>query len=173
VDKWFCKNFLVSEVNPKKSIFSEFIAVLRKRWKEKLPFVRPLTEVRGLLPKASSFYAGKTTDSGWHVYLNFQHSNKAWEVGRFTINVVLSADEYNPKRSMAMTRLGEGSNRIGFLVGSKDKWWHLKKDDDPILTLAWRPSNYENKDLVISEAVYDVTRDVISVLILLNIQSAK
>jgi hypothetical protein len=176
--KWFWKNFSMTEANPKKSIFRQFMAVLRKHWKEKLPFVQPFTEPRGLLPKASSFYAGKMANSGFHVYLNFQHSNKAWEVGQFTINVVFTLDEHNPKMYSIRTCgpyfcLEDGYYRIGFLIGSKDKWWHLKQGDDPIITLAWRPSSYENTDAVISQAVDDVTRDVISALILLNVQSAK
>jgi hypothetical protein len=156
----------------RKSIFRDFIAALRKRWKTEYPFIRSIDEARGMLPKASTFYAGVIKDTGIHVFLNFQHSCKSWEVGQFTINVVLSSDEYNPKVGMATCSaldLGEGSHRIGHLLGPKDKWWHLKQDDDGILTQTWRPSNYENADEVISEAVDDVTRDVLSAMTLLDV----
>ncbi|MGC9943719.1 MAG: hypothetical protein ABSE48_17980 [Verrucomicrobiota bacterium] len=64
---------------------------------------------------------------------------------------------------------GEGSHRIGHLLGPKDKWWHLKQDDDSILTQAWRPSSYENTDVVISEAVGNVTSDVLAAMKLLDV----
>jgi hypothetical protein len=146
-----------------KSIFREFIATLRRSWKKGYPSFRPLTESRGGLPKASSFYAGTSRRSNKYVYLNFQHNSKSWWVGRFTINVVLSSDEYNPMLG------GEGSNRIGHLIGIKDKWWHLKQDDDPIITEAWRPSTYDNRDMILSEAVEDVTHDVLCAMKLLDV----
>jgi hypothetical protein len=155
-----------------KSIFREFMASLRKRWEKEHPSLRPLTEKRGHLAKAGTFYAGVIPDSGAHVFVNFDHSTKSWEVGRFTINIVLASDEHNPMMypfAQSGPRQGEGYYRIGFLVGKKDKWWHLKQDDDPILTQAWRPSSYENVDVVIAEAIDDVTRDVLSALRSLNV----
>lgn len=86
-----------------KSIFREFIAALRRDWKKKVPLIRPLNEGRGNLPKASTFYAGCIKRSGQHVYLYFQHSSKAWQVGRFTINIVLSANENNPQNILWVT----------------------------------------------------------------------
>ena len=153
-----------------KSIYRDFIANLRKGWKKDLPSLRPLTEARKNLPKASTFYAGVMRDSGQHVY--FQHSDKSWQVGQFTINVVVASDELNPKMYPANrsgSHFGEGYHRIGDFVGTKDKWWHLNQDDDPILTEAWRPSSYQNTDIVLSEAVDDVTRDVLSALRLLQV----
>ena len=155
----------------KKSIFREFIATLRKRWKKELPFIQPLTEARLGWPKASTFYAGIIKRSGQHVYLNFQHSDKAWQVGQFTINVTLAAEGHKPLQFLGAGRgpdFKDGFYRIGHFVGEKDKWWHLKQDDDPILTQPWRPSNYQNWELVLSEAVNDVTHDVLSTLRLLG-----
>jgi hypothetical protein len=157
---------------PNKSIFRAFITNLRKQWKNELPSIHPLTEARGNLPMASSFYAGLVRNSAMHVYLNFQHSNKSWEVGRFTINVVLTSDERNPGlgiRTGSALDLAEGSHRIGHLVGSKDKWWHLKETDDSILIDNWHPSSYENVDLVLSEAAEDVTQNVLTTLRLLDV----
>jgi hypothetical protein len=157
-----------------KSIFREFIAILRRRWKKDAPYIRPLSESRGRLPKASTFYAGAIKRSGQHIYLYFQHSSMAWEVGQFTINVVLSADEYSPLMDTGNrcgSSLSDGYYRIGGLIGTKDKWWHLKQDDDPIVTLAWRPSSYGDREVVLSEAVEDVTRDVLSVLSMLGRQA--
>jgi hypothetical protein len=124
------------------------------------------------LPKASTFYAGRSRFSGQHVHLYFQHSCKAWEVGRFTINVVLSLDEHDPQMGIPKssdTHFGDGYHRIGFLVGSKDKWWHLKQDDEPILTECWRPSSYDDESLLLWQAVNDVTHDVISAMRVLDV----
>jgi len=159
-----------------KSVFREFMAALKKRWKVEVPFIRPISETLGQLPKASTFYAGTSLRSGQHVFLYFQHSSKAWQVGQFTINVVLAIDAKNPQMAIG-NRSGsdfqDGYYRIGFLVGKKDKWWHLKADDDPILTQAWRPSGYENLEIVLSEAVDDVTRDVLASLHLLGVTSGR
>ena len=156
----------------KKSLFREFIASLRKRWKAEHPSIRPLAEARGRLPKASTFYAGVINGSDKHVYLNFQHSSKSWEVGRFTINIVLSSDELNPDLYFQGEWTGsdfkDGSYRIGHLIGEKDKWWHLKQDDDSVLTEAWRPTSYEKSASVISEAIDNVTSDVLRTLTLLK-----
>ena len=159
-----------------KSIFREFITTLRKRWKEEVPSIRPVSERLGQLPKASTFYAGARSGSGQHVYLYFQHSTKAWQVGQFAINVVLAADASNPQMAIGNhcgTDFRDGYYRIGFLVGKKDKWWHLKAGDDPIITQAWRPSQYQDLAAVLSEAVDDVTRDVLSVTQLLGVTAGK
>ena len=156
----------------KKSVFRDFTAALRKQWKKDYPSIRPIEKPFGTFPKASTFYVGMIKDTNMHVFLNFQHSCKSLGVGRFTINVVLSSDENNPTAghgTRSALDLAEGYHRIGFLVGSKDKWWHLKQDGDPILTQAWRPSSYENTDEVILEAIDDVTRDVLSTLRLLDV----
>jgi len=157
----------------KKSLFREFIASLGKRWKAEHPSIRPLVEARGGLPKASTFYAGMINGSGKHVYLNFQHSSKSWEVGRFTINIVLSSDELNPdlysQGEWTGSDFKDGSYRIGHLIGKKDKWWHLKPDDDPVLADAWRPTSYAKPESVIFEAVDNVTSDVLHTLKLLKV----
>src|SRR5690349_9296701 len=91
----------------RQSVYREFMAVLRKRWKTEHPFICPLTKARGLMPKASTFYAGIAKPSGMHVFLYFQHSSKSWKVGQFTVNVVLAADELNPKSWGHAERTGD------------------------------------------------------------------
>lgn len=158
-----------------KSVFREFIAALKRQWKKQALFIRPISETLGQLPKASTFYAGASSRSGQHVYLYFQHSNKAWQVGQFTINVVLATDAHHPQMAMGNpsgSDFADGYYRIGFLVGNKDKWWHLKSGDDGILTQHWRPSSYDDLDVVLAEAVDDVTRDVLSTMRLLGVSGA-
>jgi hypothetical protein len=152
----------------KQSVFRDFMRALKQRWLDELPSVHPLEEsFSSYMPKASTFYAGFTESLGMHVFVRFQHSPKAWEAGRFTIDLILSRRKGPPDRcGGACTPHGdasfeEGSHRIGPLLGyRKDKWWHLKEDEPPILTQAWRPSSYEDYDAVLSEAVADVSRDV-------------
>lgn len=155
-----------------KSLFRGFMAAVSKRWKKEMPSVQPLDDSLNQLPKASTFYAGPMKRSGQHVFLYFQHSPKAWQVGRFTINVVLSADKQNPQMAIGKRSgadFADGYYRIGFLVGKKDKWWHLNQDDPPIISAAWRPLSYDDPETVLSEAVADVTRDVLSIMRLLDV----
>jgi hypothetical protein len=93
-------------------------------------------------------------------------------VGRFTINVVVALDAKNPGMANGVrsgSDFRDGYYRIGFLIGKKDKWWHLKADEDSILTQVWRPSSYDNFDFVLSEAIDDVSGDVLATLHLLGI----
>jgi hypothetical protein len=138
---------------PKPSAFRDFMAALKLRWRSDHPFIRPLPEACETLPKASSFYAGVARPSGLYVFLYVQHSSKAWEVGHFTINVILAKDERAPRwdalgRETPDGQLLEGSHRIGIILGGKDKWWRLKPA---------RPGN-------LSEIVENVTRDVLAAL---------
>ena len=153
----------------KRSVFRDFISTLRKYWRTELPEVRPVEESFGpMMPKASTFYAGIAPPLGMHVFVNFQHSSKAWEVGRFTVNVVLSQHQgapeswggpFVPDDGASFT---EGIYRISGLLGChKDKWWHLNQDSSPpIVTEAWRPASYVDYEVVLSETAIDVTRDV-------------
>ena len=152
------------------SVFRDFMTVLRTKWRAELPFVRPIDQPLEALPKASTFIAGVAQPSGLLVFLNFQHSDKAWEVGQFTVNVVLAQTERSARGwgvaevPAAGRPFGEGSYRIGWIVGNADKWWHLKKDRPPEFTQAWRPTSYDDPDAVLREAADDVTRDVLTVL---------
>jgi hypothetical protein len=123
------------------------------------------------MPKASTFYAGFAPRLEMHVFVNFQHASKAWQVGRFTINIVLSRREgaptiwggpFEPDDSVSYT---EGSFRISGILGRhSDKWWHLKQDNPPIIAEAWRPTTYDEFETVLAQAVADVTRDVTEAL---------
>lgn len=152
----------------KRSVFRDFIATLRTHWRLALPEMRPVGEsIVPMMPKASTFYAGIADSLGMHVYVNFQHSSKAWQVGNFTINIFLSKREgapegyggpFPPGDGVSFT---EGSYRIGPLLGGKDKWWQLKVDSGHVgMEHWWRASSYDDQDMVLSEAVRDVTHDV-------------
>ena len=88
-----------------------------------------------MMPKASTFYAGLVERGDTHAFFYFQHSSKSWEVGQFTINVILSRKMGTPSTwrirfPEELEALAEGFYRIGLINGDHDKWWRLK-DDDP------------------------------------------
>ena len=152
----------------KRSVFRDFIAALRKRWREELPQVRPVEQALGpMMPKASTFYAGFALQLGMHVFVNFQHSQKAWQVGQFTINMILSKREgapdawggpFAPVDGVSIT---EGSYRISCILGRhNDKWWHLKEDSPSVIANAWRPTSYDDYEAVLIQAATDATSDV-------------
>jgi hypothetical protein len=164
----------------KRSVFRDFIAALRKRWREELPQVQPIEKTLApAMPKASSFYAGLSPQLGMHVFVNFQHSSKSWQVGQFTINMILSKREdapetwggpFAPDDGVLFT---EGSYRISSVLGRhKDKWWHLNQDDPPVITEAWRPTSYDDYETVLTEAAVEVTRDVREALAKLGVNGA-
>lgn len=164
----------------KRSVFRDFIAALRKRWREELPQVVQVDESLGpAMPKASTFYAGFSPRLGMHVFVNFQHSSKAWQVGQFTINMILSKRQgapegwggpFAPEDGVSFT---EGSYRISGVLGRhKDKWWHLKQDDPPLIAEAWRPISYKDDETVLTEAVADVTHDVREALCKIGVNGA-
>ena len=165
---------------PQRGLFPALVRALKKQWKQTFPFVRPLKEPAGQLqiPKASSFYAGTARPSGWHVFLWFQHSPKPWQVGQFTLNVILCADPDAPNGKPfpdkdEFVRQSEGSYRIGFLLGNTDKWWHLKDDNGtefgPRVITEWQPTTYADFDIVLRETVADVTRAAAEALRLLGL----
>jgi hypothetical protein len=166
----------------KRSIFRDFIASLRKRWREEWPQMRPIEAPLGpSMPKASTFYAGFSSRLGMHVFVHFDHSPKAWEVGQFIVDLILSRREgapegrggggpFAPDDGRSFT---EGRYRLCSVLGQRrDKWWHLKQDDPPILGQAWRPTSYDDEQLVIAEAIADVTRDLREALIKLGLDGA-
>ena len=101
----------------KPSIYQQFMTGLKRHWRTALPDVKPLTEKRGHLSKASSFFAGMSPLAPYFVYLHFKtHSNIG---GRFTINVILSKDEENPViwadlgGTAVIGKFTKDANRIG------------------------------------------------------------
>jgi hypothetical protein len=113
----------------KRSVFRDFVTAIRKHWQTELPDVRPITDTLGpQLPKASSFYAGVAQPANLHVFVNFQHSPKAWEVGCFTVNFLLVTDPERVREILAPryksvdgVRYREGSYRIGDLLEAVSK----------------------------------------------------
>lgn len=94
----------------------------------------------------------------------------AWQVGQFTVNVVLSRHQGPPRGSNGpwvpdeLASIDEGIYRISGFLKRKDKWWHLKNDEPRILAGEWRPSGYDSYETVLLEAVADVSCDVQVVL---------
>lgn len=152
----------------KQSVYRDFIAALTKHWRVALPSIHPLDQSFGpAIPKASTFYAGTAQPLGLHVYVNFQHSTNSWQVGQFTINMILSQREGPPGRWAGpfapddLASLTEGSYRISGILGRKgDKWWDLKGDGSPITSATWCATCYDDSDVVLRAAVADVTGDV-------------
>lgn len=167
----------------KRSVFHDFIAALRKDWRLRFPAIQPVKKALGAMngmsvPKASTFYVGMSPALGMHVFVNFQHSPKAWEVGQFTVNIILSKHEDAPEVWFKLSpdnaqSFDEGSYRIGSLLGRKDKWWHLKCSSPAVLTETWMPVSYGDEAAVLAEAVADVTSDVSAVLSKLGVNIAR
>lgn len=65
--------------------------------------------------------------------------------------------------------LGEGSYRIGNLLGGKDKWWCLNRTY-PIGIEAWKPTSYDDSGTVLAQAVANVTDDFRRVFGKLDVQ---
>lgn len=159
-----------------RSAFRDFLKSLRTRWKSELSCVKPLEDSFGtMMPKASTFYAGLSSSLRMHVFISFQHSSKAWQVGQFTVNIILSnrlglpmehGGPFAPDDGVSFV---EGSYRIGSLLGRKDKWWHLSDNEPSMVIEAWRALSYSSRDTVIAEAIADVTRDVRAVLSRLSV----
>jgi hypothetical protein len=162
----------------KRSVFRDFISALRAHWRSALPDVRLVAQSFGpTMPKASTFYAGFARPLEMHVFLNVQHSSNAWQVGSFTINVILSKREgapegqggpFAPRDGDSFT---EGSYRIGSLLAAKDKWWQLKADSSRVGMEQWRAESYRDEDAVLIAAVDDVTRDVRAILAKLGVEA--
>jgi hypothetical protein len=140
------------------------------------------------MPKASTFYAGKSQRTDFHVFFGFQHSSN--KPGQFTINVIMSKRHGQPKGwNIWFPEEGkpftEGSYRIGeFVARRKDKWWKLKEEEDygfsfamPMnliedkLTNLWCAKDYSDHDAVLAEAVENVTKDVKTVLKYLDVRA--
>ena len=166
----------------KRSVFRDFVTAIRKHWQTELPDVRPVTDALGpQMPKASTLYAGVAQPANLHVFVNFQHSPKAWEVGCFTVNFLLVTDpESVPEilapryKSIERERYREGSYRIGDLLGIHDKWWRLKGLDPALLEMDLLLGGSGKNEPFVSEkaAVDDVTRDVRAALKNLGLQTS-
>jgi hypothetical protein len=166
----------------KRSVFRDFVTAIRKHWQTELPEVRPIPDSLGpQLPKASTFYAGVSTTTKLHVFINLQHSPKPWEVGRFTVNLILLGQPV--AREMICHQFApedcsnfvEGSYRIGDLLSSEDKWWRLKEMDPEIQKELLIPRGFKGFGPVVSqvEAVEDVTRDVRHALTKLGVRTSR
>ena len=162
------------------SIYQRFLRVLWTRLNSEHPnVVRPKQSICLAIPKASSFYLGRSPSNGKHVLVHVQPNPKPWKAGQFTINVNVSA-EYGPAKgfSAAGSYLDgeEGFYRLGVSCLGGDRWWCLEDRDrsldatfstevaafDPLQEDArffkgnWRAPDYSDDDRVIDAAVADV-----------------
>ena len=144
--------------------FPAFIRQLRKRWQLQLPALTLIAEPLGLMPKASTFYAGQEEVAGRHAFFWFQSS--VMRPGEFTINVVLTETRDVPARNSCspatLSERAPGIYRIGQIVHGRDKWWCLA--DNPFGGLGWRASSYGDRAAVFEEVMANVTEDVAEVL---------
>ncbi len=144
-----------------KGIFTKFVPAFWKEAKSKYPFIQKMDKsFAPAYPKSSSFYLGISPSFGKHVILNFQHSNKPWSVGLFTINVHISekfeiTSQFNLGQD-EYKNFDDGTYRLPVAV-DEDKWWSLKKlDREVIFGKQWNASSYDSDEIVIQEAVKDV-----------------
>lgn len=164
----------------KRSVFRDFVTAIRKHWQTELPDLRPIAQQMGpQMPMASTFYVGVIQPAKFQVFVNFQHSPKAWEVGCFTVNLLLITDlERVPEilaprfKSIDGTDYREGSYRIGLLLGRDDKWWRLKGGDPALLkTDSLLGGSGEDEPVVAGkDAIAEVTRDVRQALQVLGVK---
>jgi hypothetical protein len=155
------------------SLFTPFVRALRQHWKTRLPTLQELDRDLGpALPKDTSFLAGPTF-TGLTLYINLQPSSKPWQVGEFTVNLLLAGPEGSFPDTSAQVRDFKyppaGVYRIGIVLYRKDKWWHLAETDGSPLRLSWRATSYGDLDSVREEAVEDVTADVRRILDLMGV----
>ena len=145
-----------------KSIFQEFVKAVAKDWEHRFPWIQRVSVAyHPAMPKANTFYVGKANRFNRHVFLNFQHSSKAWSVGAFTVNVAISSQMGAPTKWMATSLEPDpdGFHRLGSLVYDDDKWWRLRPGEG-YFPRVWRPVSYEDSKVVVDEAVKDLSHDV-------------
>jgi hypothetical protein len=151
-----------------KGVFQVFINEIRKSWRLRLPMICDVDETFcAAMPKSSTFYAGSENKLDKHLFINFQHSQKPWAVGEFTVNVIFSSIRGMPntwilRKNEEVQQGAEGFCRLGTLVHGKDKWWRLKSITNISArpNLRWCPTSYEDEGQVIIEAVESVTSDI-------------
>ena len=147
------------------SVFRKFVDELTAEWARKWPRIRRIEESFGTaLPKASTFYAGSHNALSRHVFLKFQRNPKSWNVGSFTVNIIISEKRGLPSRwalphRNELDRGAVGSYRLGSILYGMDKWWSLLPTDWKF-GMPWTPSSYEDADRVRRETILDVTADV-------------
>ncbi|MFZ6781314.1 hypothetical protein ACO0LD_31140 [Undibacterium sp. Ji83W] len=147
-----------------KKIYAKFIAAFWMVARGKYPFIKKLDKpFCPAIPKSSSFYLGLHHKLEKHILINFQPSNKSWQVGEFTINIHISekfepTSNFHPKGG-EFERFADGFYRYPSVI-NRDKWWCLNCTslDSSLQSLIdyWRPSSYEVEDIIIQEAVQDV-----------------
>lgn len=156
------------------SMFPDFMKALREAWENDLPSVRPGDASNcGEMPKSITFYAGVAPPSGLHVFLNFDQSQKSWQVGQFKIRFVLSKklgypEKWAlPKKPADPALFTEGCYYLIHGYNGKHwlgKVWHLVNNEASVATAPWFASSYADREVVFREAIADVTQEVMKAL---------
>jgi hypothetical protein len=155
-----------------KRVFPRFVNHLADMWRTTLPGVIRLEVPMGpLMPKASTFYAGTGNPFEVHVFLNLQQNSKSWNIGQFTLNVLLSEGFGPPKQRLSQTAEfqngREGTYRAGSVLYAYDKWWCLLPADED-RRRRWRPTIFDDEAVVFREVTADLTADAMKLFRLLG-----
>lgn len=152
-----------------KGTFPKFVKFFASHMRQRYPFIEPLDRaLGGRLPKASTFYVQRPSEGKKCVFLNLQPSQKAWEVGQFTVNVQVSDKaESVPHSRLSLAEfqaLENGQYRLNSVAAGRDKWWCLLPPGRGVRTSEgleyWRAPRYDNDDVVFHQAFEDVRTDL-------------
>ena len=151
-----------------KGMFVKFMSAIKKHFKQKYPFVRPMEQsFNASMPKSCTFYLGVSPKYQKHVILNFSHSPKPWSVGEFTVDVHISTEykvtdnwdaPLNQYESFADGLFNIPNEKVADSHIVKTKVWCLKPTSSVSgnYTEYWRPTSYDNEESVINDVIVDV-----------------
>ena len=162
------------------SIYQQFLQAVWQRLKREHPYVKRFTETNPVtISKSASFLIGRSPTHDKCFILNFQYNAKPWGAGQFTINIVVCSD-FSQIDSLPhfqnYARAESGTYRLGTECHGYDVWWCLKdrdrsfdgqmagilknfdaaQADRKFFDGKWRPSSFENPEVVIREALDDI-----------------
>lgn len=162
------------------SIYQQFLRAVRSRISRDYPYVKRFSEaIAETIPKSSSFLFGRSPIYDKYVSLHFQHNARPWGAGQVTINVAIFRS-FSKVGSLQHFRdyssAEEGTYRLGAECRGHDVWWCLKDRDrsfdgqmkgilkgfDPrvadqkFFDGKWRPSSFDDPEVVVREALDDI-----------------
>jgi hypothetical protein len=157
-----------------KGMFVKFMSALKKHFKQKYPFVKQMDQSFDVsMPKSCTFYLGVSPIYQKHVILSFSHSTKPWRVGEVGVSVHISTDYAIAKnwngRLEDFELFNDGLYTIPKVQTANShilriKYWCLKPTSTSRITDSvsddyteyWRPSSYDDDEIVINETIADV-----------------
>lgn len=152
-----------------KGTFPRFVKIFFSHMEERYPFIEPLDRpLGGRLPKSSTFYIQRPSEGKKCVLVNLQPSQKAWELGQFTVNVqisdVVECVPHLRHRLAEFRALENGQYRLNSVAEGRDKWWCLlppvKGQSTDQWLEYWRPSGYGDQDTVFVQTAENVRADL-------------